>query len=119
MTVKECYEQIGGNYCDVMSRLRTDERIARFLGKVAEDKSMELLENSLHVRDMEEAFRAAHTVKGVCMNLSLTDLFVAAEKMTEALRGRAEYGDDLVPLFEELKKQYERTVTGIRALSAE
>ena len=116
MTVKECYEKIGGDYADVTSRLRTDERIARFLGKVADDKSMELLETSLESRNMEEAFRAAHTIKGVCMNLSLTDLLASAVNMTEALRGRTEYGEDLIPLFEDLKKQYGRTVEGIRAL---
>ncbi len=43
MTVKECYEQMGGNYDDVMSRLRTDERVIKFLGKVVSDTSFELL----------------------------------------------------------------------------
>lgn len=118
MTVKECYEAMGGNYDDVMSRLRTDERVVRFLGKVAEDGSFKLLEDSLASRNMEEAFRAAHTIKGVCMNLSLTRLYGYAEAMTEALRGRAEYGDDLVPLFEDLKLNYIKTVECIRALQA-
>ena len=74
MTVKEVYSEVGGNYEDVISRLRTDERVARFLAKVASDGSFVLLEKSFSEKNTEEAFRAAHTIKGVCMNLSLTKL---------------------------------------------
>lgn len=116
MTVKECYDVLQGDYADVMSRLRTDERVKKFLGKVADDKSMELLESSLKDRNMEEAFRAAHTMKGVSMNLSLTKLYEVAENMTEALRGRTEYGDDLLPLFADLKKVFAYTCDNIRAI---
>jgi len=54
MTVKECYEQMGGNYDDVMSRLRTDERVIKFLGKVVSDTSFELLTESLKNHSMDE-----------------------------------------------------------------
>ncbi|MDE6398974.1 MAG: Hpt domain-containing protein [Clostridiales bacterium] len=116
MTVQECYEQMGGDYADVMSRLRTDERILRFLGKVADDGSFALLCSSLQAHTMEEAFRAAHTLKGICMNLSLTKLYTSANALTEALRGRAQYGDDLPPLLDAVKADYENTVACIRAL---
>ncbi len=116
MTVKECYALIGADYDNVLSRLRTDERITKFLLKVADDKSFELLCESLKTKNMPEAFRAAHTIKGVCMNLSLTKLYASAERLTEALRGREEFGDDIPPLFEQLKADYESTVNGIRML---
>lgn len=116
MTVQECYEQIGGNYDDVMSRLRTDERVIKFLGKVAEDKSFALLEDSLKNRNMEEAFRAAHTLKGVCMNLSLTRLYESSHRITEELRGRTEYDPGLEPLFEQVRADYTHTIGGIREL---
>lgn len=116
MTVQECYGVIGGDYNDVMSRLRTDERILKFLGKVVSDGSFALLTQALEAHNMEEAFRAAHTMKGVGMNLSLTRLYEAAEKVTEALRGRTEYGEDILPLYEELKKVYLHTMENIKAL---
>jgi len=118
MTVKECYDAIGGNYEDAISRLRTDERVARFLGKVADDGSFKLLEESLRVRNIEEAFRAAHTLKGVCMNLSLTTLGRSAEALTEALRGRTQFSDDMMPLLENVRRDYETTISAIRALTA-
>ena len=69
MTVKECYEAMGGDYEDVMRRLRKDERVEKFLMKVLDDKSFQLLTDSMAARNMDEAFRAAHTLKGICQNL--------------------------------------------------
>ena len=56
MTVKECYEIIGANYEEVESRLRTEERIKKFLLKVLNDKSYDLLCDSIKQKNMEEAF---------------------------------------------------------------
>lgn len=116
MTIQECYEAVGGNYADILSRFRTEERITKFLLKVADDKSFELLTTSLDERNLPEAFRAAHTLKGVCLNLSLTRLQESASKLTEALRGREEYGDDIAPLYEKVKQDYEITVENVNKL---
>ena len=116
MTVQECYAQMGGDYDDVTSRLRTDERIKKFLLKVADDKSFELLCSSLETRNIEEAFRAAHTLKGVCKNLSIDNLAYSASNLTEALRGRQDYGDDIDPLFKKVKKDYALTMACIQML---
>ncbi len=116
MDVKQCYEQIGGDYDDVMSRLRTDERIKKFLLKVADDKSFDMLCEMLDAKNIEEAFRAAHTLKGVCLNLSLTRLYKSASAMTEALRGKTEYDDAFTPLLEQVRADHAVTVAGIRAI---
>ena len=116
MTVRECYEKMGANYDDVLSRLRTDDRITRFLGKVADDESFTLLCNSLKERNMEEAFRAAHTLKGICLNLSITKLQESASRITEALRGKTEYDPAIEPLLEEVRRDHELTVACIRAI---
>ena len=116
MTVRECYEKMGGNYEDVLSRLRTDERIVRFLGKVASDESFTLLCNSIEEKNMEEAFRAAHTLKGICLNLSITKLQESASRLTEALRGKTEFNSAVEPLLEEVRRDYELTAQCIAAL---
>lgn len=110
MTVKECYEIMKGDYDDVLSRLRTDERIKKFLLKVLDDTSFALLCNALEKKNIEEAFRAAHTLKGVCKNMSLTNLAYSASNLTEALRGRETYGDDIEPLFKKVKKDRKSVV---------
>ncbi|MDE6442294.1 MAG: Hpt domain-containing protein [Clostridia bacterium] len=116
MTVKECYEIMKGDYDDVVSRLRTDERIKKFLLKVLSDPSFVQLCNAMAVKNIEEAFRAAHTLKGVCKNMSLTNLAYSASNLTEALRGRSEYGDDIEPLFKKVKKDYALTMACIQML---
>lgn len=116
MTVKECYAAMGGNYDEAFTRLRSDERIARFLKKLLDDGSFALLETSLETKDVETAFRAAHTLKGVCMNLSVTTLFESTNAITEALRGRTEYGDELKAMFEKVKADYSRTIDSINRL---
>ena len=116
MTVKECYEIMKGDYDDVISRLRTDERIKKFLLKVLSDTSFVQLCNAIAEKNAEEAFRASHTLKGVCKNMSLTNLAYSASNLTEALRGKQEIGDDVEPLFKKVKKDYAHTIACIQML---
>ena len=116
MTVKECYEAFSGNYEDAYSRLRSDERLSRFLIKAASDESFKLLTESLQAHNLPEAFRAVHTIKGICLNLSITKLATSSQNLTEALRGREEYGDDIIPLYEEVKKDYENFISCVKNL---
>lgn len=116
MTIRECYEEMGGNYDEVISRLRTDERVLKFLIKVADDGSYELLRKSLEERNVPEAFRAAHTLKGICLNLSLTRLGESASQLTEALRGKESCGSEVDALFKSVSLDYERTVKCINAM---
>ena len=83
MTVRECYEAMGADYEDVLGRLRKDERIQKFVLKLLNDKSYELLMNSMEAGDMTEAFRAAHTLKGVCQNLSITALYHSSAELAK------------------------------------
>ena len=69
MTVKECYEQINGDYEGVFGRFRGDERIKKFALKFLADGSYDSLCRTLEAEDYSEAFRAAHTLKGVSQNL--------------------------------------------------
>ena len=65
MTVKECYECLGADYEDVSCRLRSEERILKFLKMVLKDTSFKDLCNAMEEQDYEKAFRAVHTLKGV------------------------------------------------------
>lgn len=118
MTIKECYDAIGANYEEIIGRLRTEERVKKFLMKVLSDKSYDLLINSLEERNIEEAFRAAHTIKGVCQNLSLTRLYQSSSELAELLRGRQDYGEDIEPLLERVKEDYAQMTEQIRKLEA-
>lgn len=71
MTVKECYEQMGADYEGVLGRLRSEVLIKKFAKKFLDDGSFRSLKDNLVQKNGEEAFRAAHTLKGVCQNLSV------------------------------------------------
>lgn len=47
MTIQECYEAIGGNYEDVLRRLRSEVLIRKFTLKFLEDQSYSLLKQAL------------------------------------------------------------------------
>ena len=113
MTVKECYEAFGGNYDEVVSRLRSDERIARFLLKVVDDGSYKLLCDSVASGNANEAFRAAHTLKGVCLNLAITRLARSSSDLTEALRNSSVIDDSVQPLLAQVQRDYELTISSI------
>lgn len=117
MGLKECYESLGGDYEAVLSRLRTEERVKKFLLMFREDDSYDRLIGSLEKGDDESAFRAAHTLKGVCQNLSFTRLYRSSEALTEALRGGQ--SGDISNLINEVKADYERTATAIRMMEQE
>lgn len=69
MTLKECYDALGGNYEDTVRRLYNEKLVEKFLFKFEEDPSFENLKKALEEENLEAAFRAAHTLKGVAQNM--------------------------------------------------
>jgi HPt (histidine-containing phosphotransfer) domain-containing protein len=118
MTVKECYDAMGADYEEVLSRLMSDDRIQRFLLKFPNDASYSLLCSSMEERNVTEAFRAAHTIKGVCQNLGLTPLCKSSEILTEKLRNAEEYTEDMEAMLDALKADYAKVISCIGMLNA-
>ena len=80
MTMQECYKAIGGNYEAVLGRLHSEALIRRFALKFLEDQSYIQLKQALENKNYEDAFRRAHTLKGVCQNLSFDRLYEVSDK---------------------------------------
>lgn len=119
MTIKECYEQFGGDYEDVLQRIPKDELIHKFVLKFLNDKSYEKLEKGLQEQNMEEAFRAAHSLKGVSQNLSFRRLGQSAGELTEALRAWESAPVDLAlceRLFQTVTADYDAVIAAISHL---
>lgn len=87
MNIKEFYEITGSNYQEAVTRMMNDAFVKRFALKFVNDKSFADLEANLEANNTENAFRAAHTLKGVCMNLAFTKLGKVSSDITEMLRG--------------------------------
>ena len=89
MTMQECYKAIGGNYEAVLGRLHSEALIQRFTLKFLEDQSYLQLKQALENKNYEDAFRSAHTLKGVCQNLSFDRLYEVRIMKTHSELGAA------------------------------
>lgn len=116
MTLQECYQKMGGDYAAVSSRLPSEKFIQKYVLKFADDKTMELLESSFSGGNYDEAFRAAHTLKGMCQNLSFARLEASSSALTEALRGGMSPGAG--ELYEKVREDYRLTTDTIKEYKA-
>lgn len=117
MTLQECYAMLHGNYEDARSRLAMDRLIEKFILKFPDDTSMDLLNKSVAAGDIQESFRAAHTLKGVAANLAFTELMDRVSELTEQLRPCTEPADEA--LYQKVKDSYDLTLHAIETYKAE
>ena len=117
MTMQECYKAIGGNYEAVLGRLHSEALIQRFTLKFLEDQSYlqlkQALEKVIEVYEMtyEDAFRSAHTLKGVCQNLSFDRLYEVSDK---SLPNQI-YSQNLIKVMQE-KIDFFKSNSGINSI---
>ncbi len=114
MTISECYKNFGGNYESVLGRLGSEALIKKFLVKFLDDASFKNIFSKLESGNNEEAFRAAHTLKGVCQNLGLDRLYGSSCTVTDALRNGKNNVTEA--MLDTLKKDYEITTEAIKKL---
>ena len=114
MTMQECYEAIGGNYEDVLGRLHSEALIRRFTLKFLEDQSYIQLKQALENKNFEDAFRSAHTLKGVCQNLSFDRLYEVSNDLTELLRDRTGEQSGIPEAMKKVTEVYEMTIEEIK-----
>lgn len=115
MTMQECYREMGGDYADVSARLSSPGLIERFVGRFLEDKSFAELCRQMEAGCRQEAFRAAHTLKGVCSNLGFARLLDSTARLTEELRGESDgIPETALVLLEEVRRDYRDTAAAIQ-----
>ncbi len=93
----------------------TDEALSRLMGneafylklipKIFEDKNFDELSAGIAEGDLDKAFEAAHSLKGVLGNLELTPLLTPMLEITELLRHRENV--DYKPYLDEISRQKE------------
>lgn len=113
MTIRECYDELGSDFDKVLSRLVSDALVKKFALKLLDDPSFGQLKAALADGDAETAFRMAHTLKGICLNLGLDNLFTPSQDLTEKLRG-ANSVEGTDELFAAVEKEYDRTCEALR-----
>lgn len=116
MTIQECYQSLGGNYAEVQQRLPSDRLIKRFITKFLDDGSYAELSQAMASGQREQAFRAAHTLKGVCANLSFTRLLTSVSALTDLLRQESDaILESAAAALTDVTRDYSQTISAIRA----
>ncbi len=113
MTQRECYALMGANYEEILLRLKTEERIDKYLNMFLQDESLEQLEHLLSEEKFKEAFIIVHTLKSVTANLAFTELTAITAKVTDQLRQPETY-TKAASMLPELKDSYEKAKSAIR-----
>lgn len=115
MDLKEIYVMMGGDYEDVLERLMSEERIVKYLKKFKDNTDFADLEKTLNEQDYETAFRHAHNLKGMCLNLGMTQLYRSSATICETLRN-GKPTVDVKPLLEDVRCDYKRVIEAIDAI---
>ncbi len=106
--LKEVYALLGGNYDLIVKRLRNEEIIRSFMEDFLEDEEFTKLEKAMEAQDERAAFEAAHTLKGVALNMEFGFLSQSLIALTEALRhGKQPNAEEL---YETVREDYLKTI---------
>ena len=106
---RELLEQHGFDVDGTMKRFLNNEQLyKKCLKKFLTDESMEKLKISCEAGDTQEAFKAAHTMKGFISNLGINKLYHLLTPMVEKLRdGNTLEQEELKALENVYREMYE------------
>ena len=104
MITIEKLNSFGANAAEGLARCFENESLyLRLVSTIPDDAVFDRLKQGLESNNLDAAFEAAHALKGVLGNLSLTPLYKIAVEITELLRNRTQmdYSDLLAKLLEQ------------------
>ena len=109
------YESIDSPAKPVIERFGGSADMARrFVLKFTEDGCFDSLTEALGNNEEEEAFRAAHTLKGISASLGFEKLLGISSQITEILRGGDM--DGAKAAYPELKAEYSKVLDAAKTL---
>jgi HPt (histidine-containing phosphotransfer) domain-containing protein len=104
MLTIDALKQFGADTEDGLSRCMNNEAFYfKLIGKVIEDKNFKTLEDAVAAKDLDTAFEAAHSLKGVLGNLALTPVYEPVFEITELLRAKSDV--DYGPYLEKISEK--------------
>ena len=106
MGMRELYDAIGVEYDDVLALLRREDRIELYFTQMMDDPSFGELERTMEERDYPAAFRAAHTIKGMCVNLMIEPLAKASIALVECLRSDPVDEAEATSLYAQVRNEH-------------
>lgn len=94
--------------------------VKKFAIKFLDDPSFTDMKKAVAEKNVEDAFRAAHTLKGVCLNLGFSDLYHTSYDITEIFRaGTFEGAEELMEAMDDQYQTIQDAVTRLMQEDAE
>ena len=91
MITIDALKEYGANVDEGLGRCMGNEALyLKLIPTIPAEPNFEALKTSIANGDLDKAFEAAHALKGVTGNLSLTPLYDPLIQITELLRGRTD-----------------------------
>ena len=105
MITIEALNEYGADTKEGLARCMNNEAFyLRLIGMGLADPNFDKLGQAVSTKDAKAAFEAAHALKGIVGNLSLTPLYKPVVELTDLLRGREDM-PDVTALYEEIMDQ--------------
>lgn len=115
MTLRECYESMGADYDEALRIFMSEARMEKYLMKFLVDPTFPQLQEAIQKQDIETAFRCAHTLKGVSLNLGMKKLARVSSDLTEYFRpldaAAFQNREQLAAVYHQVKASYEETIS--------
>lgn len=100
---------------DAMGRFLGNENLLlKFLKKFPDDSNYEYFKKSMSEKKYDEAFKAAHALKGLCGNLSLKNLYETVSREVEMLR--SENYQEAEELMPDVVSEYEKVLEILKTI---
>lgn len=106
-------EEAGIDVEEALGRFMNNEGLLmKFLLRFPQDQNFSKLSSAMEAEDTEAGYTAAHTLKGVVGNLSMTELFPLVTQVSDALRaGDLAAAREKMP---ELETAYQKVVSALQ-----
>lgn len=112
---RERLMKCGVDYDGAMERfMGRSDLYLNFIKKFLEDSSYQCMLEAIENKDVDTAFRHAHTLKGLCANLSLAKLRQECSELVECLRS-GNLNDIAEPL-ERVEKTYQELLAVLKQI---
>ncbi len=107
MSARGYFEVIGEDYDEILERLGDDHAIGKYIKQFFKGEYDERLNSAIDSGEWEEAYRIAHSIKGMALNLGLNRLASISHIVCRSLRTKDGVSFEL-NLYKLMKKEYNR-----------
>ena len=116
MNLMETYAMMGADGKAAAGRVGSEDTLGLLARMFLEDGTYAELEAAVEAEDADAAFEAAHTLKGLSLNLGLDPLTGPACALTDALRAGQRDLPAVPALWQEVKQAYARVAAALARL---